>query len=258
MSSETFLREVHHFLWTEPFVNASGALDHGWNCRDHAWITALLCHSTSHNAVIFHGQSALISGPTNAQSGMCIHQAPHWWVGVENVGSFDLSIKRVTRHEAQELRFPITCLFANKPIPQGRAQAIFIRNVGEFQKAMSSLLHRRNHTALLYLLEGGEHLDEGHIVCAPNWINSPLTDTLRSRFGSPADVYCALFLHLHSFLSGNAKSLSSLTKEEAWAQVSKFREGSMSRTLEVLQSERVLPPAAQQKVAADAPQAARN
>ncbi len=258
LSSKTFLQEVHHFLWAEPYVSTGSYLDHGWNCRDHTWITALLCHCIGHNTAISGGKSALIRGPTNTQRGLCIYQDQHWWVSVEDLGSFDLSINPNIRYEAQEYCIPVTCLFANKLHPQGRGQVFFFKDVGEYKEAMSSLIGQRNHTTLLYTLENMKWLDQGHVTYAPEWIRSPLTDTLRSRFGSPADVYCALFLHLHSFLSGTAKSLSSLTKEAAWAQVSKSREGAIDRTLVVLQSERVLRPETQKIVAADAPQAAHS
>ena len=41
LASKPFLREIHHFLWMEPFYNR-GQLDQGWNCRDHALVTALV------------------------------------------------------------------------------------------------------------------------------------------------------------------------------------------------------------------------
>src|SRR5688500_7447143 len=81
-------RELNTALWIEPLVNR-GAFDAGWNCRDHAWVTALLACCTGLPGIVFRGGATFISKYGGVS--MAVAVPNHAWAAVDRVGYVDLS-----------------------------------------------------------------------------------------------------------------------------------------------------------------------
>jgi len=226
--SDRFLREIHHFLWIGPSVLGE-ATDAGWSCRDHAWVTALLARSLGHKPILFHGEALLVVGPNGRSGSISVHQRPHSWIAIEDVGAIDLSIKPDSRVSGSDFRIPITCIFANAWIPRAKGKVFFLDDAAVFARAIEDLPQRRNQVSAVYLINEAEHLHAGHLTRAAGWIRSPLTLHLDSLYGNPSDLYAALMMHLRSFLEGRVPGFSGLPFEEAWSRIASARQGAIVR-----------------------------
>lgn len=236
LHSDRFLREVHHFLWVGPSVHGA-TTDAGWNCRDHAWVTALLAHTLGHKSVFLHGEACFAVGPNGRSESTSIQQRPHSWVALDKVGAIDLSIKPENRVSGSDFRLPISCIFANAWMPRARGQAFFLEDAVVFARAAEDLPQRHNRISAVYLVNEAEDLHAGHLTRAAGWIGSPLTLYLDSRYGNPSDLYAALLLHLRAFLDGDAQSLTGLPFDEAWRWLARVREGAIERAARSMEIE---------------------
>lgn len=226
--SRKFLRELHHFLWTDPSVLADG-VDAGWNCRDHVLTAAFLIRSLGFNPVLFHGEAFFARGPNGKSGSVSYHQKPHSWIVIEKVGAADLSIKPDLNSAGDQFHIPIACIFANQWIPRAKGSVFFAEDEHTYAQACEALLRRRNHAAAIYFPKEAEQFHAGHLSHAAGFAGSPLTQKLDAVYGNPSDLYAALMLHLHAFLEGRAQSLSALTFDQAWRKIAAMREGAIER-----------------------------
>ena len=228
LHSDRFLREIHHFLWIGPSVHGE-TTDAGWNCRDHAWVTALLARSLGYKPTLLHGEALFVIGPNGRSESICVHQRPHSWVAMEKIGAIDLSIKPQNRVSGSDFQIPISGIFADAWIPHAKGKVYFLEDAAVFAQATEELPQLRNQRSAVYLVNEAEHLHAGHLTRAAGWIGSPLTLRLDSLYGNPSDLYAALMLHLRAFLDGSAQSLTGLPFDEAWRWVARVREGAIER-----------------------------
>ncbi len=219
LTSERFLRELHHLLWIEPHVNR-GVLDQGWNCRDHAWVAALLMHAAGRTPLLFHGRATFIGRRTSEVRGVLVQQHPHSWAGAENLGNVDLSTRATVAIDGEAFRLPIACVFANKWVPHDRGEVYVVRNAPRYARAINGLM-QANKTAAIYLLESGESLSPGLLAHADAWINSPLTDRLSAVAANVSGLYCSILMHLLHFLTDDVQSLRLQSQVEAWTSLSR-------------------------------------
>jgi hypothetical protein len=228
LHDDRFLRELHHFLWIEASV-IDGTADAGWNCRDHAWVTALLARSLGYRPALFHGEAFFALGPSGKSTGFSVSQKPHTWVVVEDAGTIDLSIRPNVRIDGGDFQLPISCIFADSWLPRGRGSASFLADARAYARAIEDLPLRRNTLSAMYLVREAEQFHAGLITRAAGWIRSPLAHQLGSIYGNPTDLYSALALHLRSFLEGKVQSLANLLPMEAWQRLACAREGAIER-----------------------------
>lgn len=228
--SDRFLREIHHLLWLEASV-ADAAVDGGWNCRDHAWATALISLTLGHTATLVGGEAFFSKGETPGSPANRFHVKPHNWIWVHGVGAIDLSVKPVSRIAGSDFRVPIRCIFAGEWIPRRKHYAAcFLEDASRFAVAARELPTRHGHGAAIYLAREAEFPHGGHLSRAAGWIGSALTGWLDETFGDdPSDIYAALFLHLRAILEGGARSLADLPFEKAWEALAAKREGAIDR-----------------------------
>lgn len=224
--SRKFLRELHHFLWTDPSALADG-VDAGWNCRDHTLTTAFLTQSLGFKPVLFHGEAFFAKGPSGKSGSVGYHQKPHSWIVIEKVGVVDLSIKPDLNSAGDQFHIPISCIFANQWIPRGKGGVFFAEDEHTYAQACEALLRRRNHAAAIYFPREAEQFHAGHLSHAAGFAGSPLTQKLGAVYGNPSDMYAALMLHLHSFLEGRAQSLAAQSFDQAWRKLAGVREGAI-------------------------------
>lgn len=232
LHEDRFLRELHHFLWTRPST-IGGATDAGWNCRDHAWVTALLARSLGYQPALFHGEAFFAMGPNGHSASVSISQQPHSWAVVEDVGAIDLSVRPDARIQGGDFRLPITCVFAGAWLPHGKGSASFVDDPAAYARVVNELPRLRNHRAAVYRAGEAERFHEGLVRRAAGWIRSPLAQQLGERHGDPSDLYASLALHLRAFLAGGAQSLTGLPTAEAWNWLARTREGAIDRALEL-------------------------
>lgn len=232
LQSAATLRELHHFLWQDPHVNR-GVLDQGWNCRDHAWVTAILAKAAGQQPYVFHGRASFVAKRTASAAGLVVQQATHSWVGVEDVGAIDLSIKPQVLVDGELMKLPITHLFANRLLPAGKAgfgqvrdDATYLRQIDGAQTA--------NKSVAIYLLSEGESLAPQMLAQSAAWINSPLTDRLKSRYPDASAVYCSFALHMMDFITGRTRTLTDVSTDAAWDRVATAAESALSRVQALL------------------------
>lgn len=228
LHSERFLREIHHLLWSDSSLNGN-VLDAGWNCRDHAWVMALLARSLGYEAVLVHGEAHFIKGPNGTAESASYFQRPHSWLAVKDVGAIDVSVRAKFRVGGDRFQSSITCIFADAWLPRGRGNSYFFTDANAYARAVEELSGRRNQLSAVYLNQEAEQLHEGLLSRAAGWIGSPLTQQLDSVYGNPSDLYAALLLHLRSYLTGDAPSLTRLPVEQSWAQLAHARVGAIDR-----------------------------
>ena len=233
--SDRFLREIHHFLWLAPSL-PQDRMDAGWNCRDHAWVTALLLQSLGHRSTFFHGEAFFARGGSGASGSVSYFQRPHSWIVVECVGAIDLSVKPAFGIAGDNYRIPISGVFANEAMPRGRSKAYFLNDAAAFARAADDLPNRRNQVSAAYLVSEAEYLHDGHLSRAAGWIRSPLANRLRATYGEPSDLYSALMLHIRAVLEGSAASLSGLPFEQAWTRIADRRAGAIDRARQCIEA----------------------
>lgn len=230
-----FLREIHHFLWTDPQL-IGNTLDAGWNCRDHALITALLCESFGFKALLVHGEALFVRGATGSSKSVSYTQRPHQWVSVDGIGALDLSIKPEFNNAGDIFRVPVQGVFANDAYPRGRACIYFLQNAALFMRAVAELPQQRSHTTIVYLTHEAEHPHAGHITHSAGWIRSALTGWLDAEFGDPCVSYAALLLHLRAFLLGEASSLANLPFNASWRHIVQSRGNAVTQATQLLRA----------------------
>lgn len=228
LHSERFLREIHHLLWSASSLSGH-VVDAGWNCRDHAWVMALLVRALGYEAVVIHGEAHFIKGPNGNSGAVTYFQRPHTWLAVENVGAIDVSARATFQVGADRFQAAITCVFADAWLPRGRGNSYFFTDANAYARAVEELSGRRNQLSAVYLIQEAEQLHEGLLSRAAGWVGSPLTKRLGSIYGNPSDLYAALLLHLRAYLAGDAPSLSGLSVEESWARLAHARVGAIDR-----------------------------
>ena len=228
LSSKRFLRELRHFLWMEPHLN-NGVLDQGWNCRDHSWVAAHLIKAAGHEPYLFRGAATYVC----RKGKLAVEQRTHSWVGIEELGCFDFSIKPTTSFSGKTVALPFNLLFSNRLIPaNGRSCEIVRRNNVYLSQVRSALKQKRN--AGIYFLESGSGIGTESILLAAEWINSPLTDKPRRWFARPTNLYAALVIHLLSFVSGDSSSMAEMSQHEAWSELSALESDAPSMLREIL------------------------
>lgn len=251
VANVTVRREVHHFLHQAPHQNR-GVLDQGWNCRDHALLTALLVHWAGHPTALMHGKAMFLIGPRGGKAGFGIEQKPHSWGAIENMGLIDLSIKKEAHDGSAELKLPFEAVFANETLPRGRGEVRPLKDEATYQRMVAEGSNRPGVSWILYVLERGELLDQGHIVYSGRWINSSLTDELKSRYGDAECAYAALFLHLIELCAGNKQSFSGMERWKAWGRLMESAHDPVHEAISRVQARLPLSEAAPQGLARDA------
>lgn len=212
-----FLRELHHFLWTEPCM-VNNQVDAGWNCRDHAWTLSFLLQFFGIESIVAHGEAFFAAGPTAKQSAISYVQAPHSWLVIRTLGAIDLSIKPCFMSADDRYSVPIKFVFLGNAAPAG-CDTLFFSEDSAYRKAVDRLPAQRNRIGAAYLFRQYESLGDEHFRFAAGWIGSSLARLLGTRDNDPSWLYAALLRHLINFIQGRTRSLAALPFRDAWSAV---------------------------------------
>lgn len=227
LASPRFLREIHHLLWIEPTLHGT-TVDAGWNCRDHAWLTAIIARLLGHRPALVHGEACFVNAQGGPRGACRFRQNPHTWIHVDGVGAVDLSVRPRFTVSGDEYRMTFKCLFAGDCLPRGRGRACVLENPDLYASVVESP-SSIGPVVAVYLLREAEEIHPGLLSRVAGWIRSPLAERLGARYGNPSDLYCALLLHLCAFLGRAATSLAGLAFDEAWSRIAKTRHGAIER-----------------------------
>lgn len=213
-----FLRELHHFLWTEPCL-VGNQVDAGWNCRDHAWTLSFLLQSFGLESVVAHGEAFFATGPAAKRAAVSYAQAPHSWVMVKDLGAIDLSIRPDFSSAGDDFGVPIEWVFLNKGSAGSKCDTQFFNDDAAYRRTVEQLPQLRNRIGAAYRIDGYEQLEGNHLEFAAGWLRSSLSDRLGIRYGNPSRLYVTLLDHLGGFLRGTTASLAMLPFDDAWAAI---------------------------------------
>ncbi len=154
-------------------------------------------------------------------------------MGIDTLGSFDLSIRPSALIDGDELRLPMKLVFGNRVLSGTKVGFGLVRDEASYRRALSGAL-TANKSAAIYLLLQGDEFDVELLRSASAWINSPLTDKLKIICKDASSVYCALVLHLIEFLRDRKSTLTGLSQEQAWQEVAKQSDSAANVLQELL------------------------
>lgn len=206
----------------EPFDNRE-FYDHGWSCREHAWLVALLAEALGYSAVVMHGAATFLPRVPPGQARSIISQTQHSWVGVEEFGLIDLSPKpRGQQSTGGQTAtwgdpFPLGSIFRNQ-VGRSRANSvILVIDDVQFRNEVERLVPRKDTPHAVFRGRDYDTILEDIVLHAVDWINSPLTGRLMLHFDR--SIYAKAFLHLHSYLDHRVSSLRHTDQLGAWRRI---------------------------------------
>lgn len=212
-SAVAFQREMNRLFWIEELQGAH-VRDLGWSCREHAWALTLLARAANLPAFVMNGLLTHVL-PAN-KHGLINSVGTHSWIAVEGQGLFDFSAKATLHDPQSQVEHPIPKVMYSRPIPPSWGSVVPAGNDREFRKTISDAHGSMRRTAIYLGLSLDTPLPE-MVENACEYINSPLTDRLKSTFRE--DIYAKGLLYLNDVLFSRRRPASSISSSELWAQI---------------------------------------
>ncbi len=215
LTTSGFLDEIHHLLWIEPGDNR-GTWDEGWNCRDHALLSGVVCQLLKMTVSIIYGQATFVQGPITDAPPVGLCQNPHAWLGIDGLGFLDLSPNLTRCREALWRSWPLQCIAMSRCRPDG----VFSHATsdGEYAHKVNTATHLPGRNAI-YFGQEYNNIDMAFVEKPFEFANSPLSVRLSKRYDSA--IYAKAAIHLFKMLNGENKSLRHLLQDDAWATISR-------------------------------------
>lgn len=218
LTRSDFLQELHHLLWIAPHDNG-GVWDEGWNCRDHALITAALVQLMGFTALIGYGQATFVQGPTLELSPVGMELSTHAWAMVERGGMYDLS-PRLSQTRLPGWRPSVVMAIVQSAChPSAGTKFSCYLEADQYQNAIASATYDQGCMHVVFRSESRNDLSREILGDSLNFCNSPLTDQLRARFGERGDLHAKAILHLWEFLKKDSATLTHLSQMDAWQKI---------------------------------------
>lgn len=215
LTATSFLDEIHHLLWIEPGANR-GTWDEGWNCRDHAVLSVIVCQLLKMTGTIIYGEAMFVQGATDQSPPVGLHQTTHAWIGLDGLGFMDLS-PRLTECRVPSWRsWPLQCIALSRCRPEGLFE--YVGTPEDFDQRVTEATHSPGGHAI-YLGQEYANVDSTSLETAFDFVDSPLSVKLSERF--EPTVYAKAAIHLFRLVRGESKSLCHLSQDEAWETISK-------------------------------------
>jgi hypothetical protein len=218
-SRQDFLQEIHHLLWIAPLVNR-GVADQGWNCRDHAFVLAGLAAIQGFKSALLFGSAAFVQGENEGTPPIGLTQDTHAWVGVDQVGFFDLSVRLSGVQGLDGWKdWGVDALCGEGFVPHGKVEWQNVVDAAQYENRINAATHRTGVNTAIYIGKTYSDLSTYEIENAVSCCNSPLTDLLKEKFGHRQDFYAKAIVHLDEFRHGKAATLTGVSQFEAWARL---------------------------------------
>jgi len=211
-------------LHIPPLVNG-GTYDPGWNCRDHALVVGCVIRLMGHNCCALHGRATFCLGPIDGLPPVGLQAAPHSWLGIDQHGYLDVSVRLSSANEPRVQNWPLVAIAGRSCYPIGDFREA--RTTYEYEDAVARASNTAGARWAIYLGETYDDISAEILSNAFRWANSPLTEILRAKY--EPSIYAQAAIHLFDFLNGNATSLASRSPEEAWATLSRMPGNAVNR-----------------------------
>ncbi len=219
LTRQDLLDEMHHLFWVDAQEN-QGKWDEGWNCRDHALVTAALAQLMGFTAIVGYGQAMFVQGPSAEVPPVGLNLSMHAWTMVERGGVYDLS-PRLSRTKLEGWRPSSVAVIAQDSCePSVGTKFTMVLEEPEFDDAVARATHDEGRFHAIFKGETTNDLSKAILGDSLNFCNSILTDQLLARFGSKGDLHAKAILHLWEFLKGQATGIRHLPQWEAWGRIS--------------------------------------
>ena len=224
VSAETFLDEIHSFLWSGSITNY-GVLDEGWSCRDHAVVLATLAAVNGVGSHLCTGFNMFVLGPSTGSDPVGAGQdwvpagPGHSWLELQNSWVLDLS---PTFESLRRLRAPFTSSGVTAQewrTSLGNFDVVCAETPDAYSQAIAIATHQTDVGVAIYGVERREtfHAD----MLEVDFIDSPLTRTIR---GYGDLIYVKLAVHLSRVLSGESSTRGETTQRKRWRAISRIPE----------------------------------
>lgn len=234
IADERFLREIHHLLWIDPFLNKRER-DAGWNCRDHAFILAGIAQLRGIKAHLVSGSARFIQGPTTGNPSIGLFVNRHAWIYINDHGTADISITLgKTREFAKSSDWGPFRIIGSKVYPRDQQSFVLTRDAWTFENFANQATHEDNKKVAVYFEGNRESFDPKMLVNAFDWCNSPLTLRLGKIIKKNAALYPKAIMHLSNFLDGKSESLTGMPKMLAWKEIATGRDESAQQVIEAM------------------------
>jgi hypothetical protein len=229
VSTVEFQNEINRLFWIDEF-QIGELRDLGWSCREHAWAVCLLARTVGIPACIMNG--SLTHVVPNGSARLINRVGTHSWVAVEGQGLFDFSEKPTLRAPVSDTALPVPKIAYTKAIPPSWGSVIMARGQPHADRAVYEATNGK-HSVGIYLGRTVDTPLPDIIENACGYINSPLTDRLKSSFSD--DIYAKGLLHLSGVFFGRwSCSGSALSTEELWRKVDSEFTGAVPTALRLV------------------------
>lgn len=219
LTAQDFVDELHHLLWIESDSSFSSP-DCGWSCRDHAFIVAGVLQMLGFRAAICSGRAAFVQGCGAGSEPVVLGVAKHAWVGVDDNGYVDLSIRLdpdITRL-SEFPRWRKALLFGSKFQDEDAAFRLFLEEEGFF-KELSLAQERTQRCVGLYLQQQCPAITHTALAECLKYSNPRLRERLQASFGTREDFHAKAILHFHERVVAKAPALTQMGWIEAWSKI---------------------------------------
>ena len=209
--SDLLLNEVHHFFWTDPFNN-QGEYDFGYNCRDHAFVTALLLKIWEYDPKLIYGKLTLVI------DNLPIPVYRHAWLEIKDHGICDLSIKKYTQTILGVIEIPIKGIFDNDWHPKEKGKLFLTRNEDEYLRTIDKVTKMGHHAYAIYFKQDNDLFTKNFINDPFKSIDTPILGSLRKK-NFDNSIYFKLVLHLHDLSRKKVHTLKKFRYDESWEKI---------------------------------------
>jgi hypothetical protein len=232
ITSDQFIDEMNRLFWIEPLDNR-GAPDAGWSCREHAWALALLYQINGRPASVLNGSVKVVAHLGQRSERLVLDVPIHSWTGVDGNGFFDFSLKPDLELPGNLGQLPLGRVIGSRMLPKVLGKALFVANPEEGDIAVENANPSGRQTVLVYKGDTIDSLLPDYVTYAIDFINSPLTDRLKTRFDS--SIYAKSVLFLNDFLHGRRASIRDVSAEGRWQLIDREYHDAVTKVLELAQ-----------------------
>jgi hypothetical protein len=152
---------------------------------------------------------------------------------VDDNGFFDFSLKPDLELPDNLGQLPLGRVIASRMLPKVLGKAVFVANPAEGDIAVENASHSGRQTVLVYKGDTIDSLLPDYVTHAIDFINSPLTDRLKTRFDS--SIYAKSVLFLNDFLHGRRASIGGVPAEGRWQVIDREYHDAVPKVLELAQ-----------------------
>jgi hypothetical protein len=204
---EQIAPELNH-LYTCPPTETAGAVDLGWNAREHAFHTFLVAKLFGAPAEICTGDFAVLSRFVPPLTSVGTGK-DHAWCNINEVVPVDLSMNFIQYHTAPQLRAPI--------VGEGRNGDWHVQYEYDESPLDENI---QNANEIIYIERAVSECSPGALLSNPSQFlpARDASDSQSARYG--AAIYAQVTLHCFECAVGRAKSIRHrMKREEAFAWI---------------------------------------